>query len=118
MMRDFDYLIVDSLGGSPIYESVVTDKPILLYAGIENIVWDDKFVEKLKHRVICFFDETTYIQGLREFVADPEKYVQKSRIKRTDDLVQTYMPPVSSESFWSSVYQAFWGNGRQKAEKS
>jgi len=70
-MWDFDYLLVDSLGGSPLYESLVTDKPILLYAGIENLEWDRQYIEKLKRRVICFFDETTYINGIREFRCKP-----------------------------------------------
>src|SRR5205085_6213473 len=48
IMWDFDYLLVDSLGGSPLYESLVTDKPILLYAGIENLEWDRQYIEKLK----------------------------------------------------------------------
>lgn len=101
-----DYIITDSLGGSPIYEAVHTDRPILFYTGSENQAWDGDFLEKLTKRAICFFDSESYIKGLMEFVVNPEKYVSSSGIKISDDLVNEYMPGVSVHEFWRTIHDS------------
>ena len=103
-----DYLVVDSLGGSPIYESLTTDKPILLYAGIENQVWDEKYIEMLKQRVICFFDAKSYIEGVQRFVEDPKDYVLRSGIRIGSEIMDEYMPSVTKETFWSVIHESFF----------
>jgi len=102
-MWDADYLVVDSLGGSPIYEGLVTDKPILLYTGIENQEWDEAFLARLKESVVCFFDPRSYLDGLKEFVAAPEVYLRKAKLKPRTALVQDYLTPVSPRQFWASL---------------
>lgn len=103
-----DYLVVDSLGGSPLYESLATGKPILLYAGIENQEWDAQFLARLKESVVCFFDTQSYLKGVREFLSEPMAYIEKARLRPADTLVRDYLPPASPEKFWATVRTNFF----------
>ena len=51
-MSEADVLLVDSLGGSPVYEAMATDRPILLYAGMENQQWDPAMMAAQTRRAL------------------------------------------------------------------
>jgi hypothetical protein len=104
-----DYLIVDSLGGSPIYEAMTTDKPILAYIDNSNERWEPEFLKALKERVIGFSDPHSYTEGVHEFVLDPDEYLRRSGIKITDEFVDRYMPAVSADRMWETIRQKFFG---------
>lgn len=108
-MWQADYLVVDSLDGSPIYEALVTDKPILLYTGTALKEWDPDYIVALRQRAICFFDADSYVQGLHQFVKNPMTYVNESGVKVTDALTSKYMPPVDFDSFWRIIHNSLFG---------
>jgi CDP-glycerol glycerophosphotransferase (TagB/SpsB family) len=108
LMWGADYLILDSLNSSPIYEALMTDKPILFYPGIENQEWDENFLSKLSERAVCFFNEKSYLEGLKDFVVNPKRYIDKSGMNSFASVADEYMPKVSREKFWSIIYDSFF----------
>lgn len=107
-MGEADTLLVDSLNGSPIYEALATNKPILLYDAAEYRTWESGFLEKLARRVVCFFDDEDYGKGLREFVSDPDGFLARSGVGNGSGLVDEYMPPVSQGDFYARVGESLF----------
>jgi hypothetical protein len=102
-MEYADILIVDSLGGSPIYESLATEKPILLYGGIERQRWALPFLKRLEERVHCFWDAPSCLAGLRNFATDPESFLKRGAKTDGAGLFADYFSPVGKKTFWETV---------------
>jgi hypothetical protein len=110
-IQEADFLLVDSLGGSPVYESLLSDKPILIYTAIEHQVWDKEFLAQLQKRAICFQDDASYIAGLSAFLADPEAYLQKQGADiNNHEIVDHYINPVIPSIFWERTRAAVFQN--------
>jgi hypothetical protein len=96
-----DYLLVDSLGGSPIYEAMATERPILLYAGIENQSWDTGFLQAVQKRAACFWNSSSYFEGLNSFLKDPITFF--SSFEKNSHVLDNYLNPTSPRTFWDVV---------------
>ncbi len=108
-MGPADVLLVDYLGGSPIYEALVTHRPILLYTGIENQRWDPNFLKILSERVHCFHSAPAYLSGLQSFVSDPEGFLKRDTKTDGADLLERYIPAVNQKTFWRTVESEVYG---------
>lgn len=108
-MGQFDCLLTDSLGGSPIYEALATQKPILLYGGGESQTRDPHFLQKLKKRVVCYFDEVAYFKGLEHFLSDPEGFIATDGVEETNtEVLNEFLPSTTPEDFWWKVRRTFF----------
>ena len=106
-MWDADYLMVDALGGSPAYEALATDKPILLYTdGPQQ--WDERFMMALRRRAMVFEGGKAYVDGVRQFLTAPARFVAASGTTADDDVVNTYMPPVTDRQLWHTIHETMF----------
>lgn len=102
-MWSADYLVIDSLGGSPLYEALATDRPIVCYTAIEHQEWNEEFLKALRKRVVCCGDASSYLQLLRRFVQDPDGVLSATGVQRTSELRERYLPPVEAKPFWATI---------------
>lgn len=107
-MTDVDALVVDSLGGSPFYEAIATNKPIVLYPAAENQEWDPDFISMVRRRALCFWDGPSYLDGLKRFLDHPEDTLSNAGVRIDDALRSAYFPPATVAHLWSCIDRAFW----------
>jgi hypothetical protein len=109
-VRAADCVVVDSLCGAAAYEVLASGKPAVVYAGIEDQSWDERFVDDVKRRAACYFDAASYIEGLRRFAADPASFGAPGG-GDSDGFVRKYLNPVEPREFWASAAGAVFGPG-------
>ena len=102
-LPEADYIVVDCLGSSTIYEALTTDKPILCYAAAELQEWDPEFMTALRRRVVCCEDAHSYLACIDRLAADPAGFFAAEQRTRSDELLQMVAPPTREEDFWKIV---------------
>jgi hypothetical protein len=103
LLPEADYIVVDCLGSSTIYEALTTDKPILCYAAAELQEWDSEFMAVLRRRVVCCEDARSYLACIERLAADPARFFAAEQRTRSDEMLQMVAPPVPEEDFWKIV---------------
>ena len=102
-LPEADYIVVDCLTSSTIYEALTTDKPILCYAAAELQEWDPEFMAALRARVVCCEDARSYLACIDRLAADPAGFFAAEQRTRSDELLQMVAPPTPEEDFWKIV---------------
>jgi len=102
-LPEADYIVVDCLGSSTIYEALTTDKPILCYAAAELQEWDAEFMTALRRRVVCCEDAQSYLACIDRLAADPAGFFASEPRTCSDELLQMVVPPAAEEDFWKIV---------------
>jgi hypothetical protein len=102
-LPEADYIVVECLGSSTLYEALTTDKPILCYAAAELQEWDPEFMTALRRRVVCCEDAHSYLACIDRLAADPAAFFAAEQRTRSDELLQMVAPPTPEEDFWKIV---------------
>jgi hypothetical protein len=102
-LPEADYIVVDCLSSSTIYEALTTDKPILCYAAAELQEWDPEFMAALRRRVVCCENAQSYLACIGRLAADPAAFFAAEPRTRSDEVLQMVAPPATEEDFWKIV---------------
>src|SRR5262249_26328622 len=102
-LGEAEYIVVDSLGGSPIYEALTTDKPILCYTATELQEWDAPFMAALRRRVGCCEDAPRYRACVDRLASNPAGFFATEERTRSDEVLQMVAPPTPEQDFWKIV---------------
>lgn len=100
-MSEADVLLVDSLGGSPVYEAMATDRPILLYAGMENQQWDPAMLAALERRARVARDRADYLRAVDALVRNPAAV--GGDVPPDGEFRERFLTPAAPGAFWETV---------------
>jgi|GEM_PF-3563544 len=103
LMAGFDCLLVDGLHSSPIYEALLTDKPILVFAGLPLDEWDETFLTYVHLSTVCSFSRTEHLLRLKSFLEGSFNSFSTVNISARKEMVQKYLRPESKKNIWKMI---------------
>ena len=99
-----DYLVIDSLGGSPIFEALTSKLPILCHLYSQNLEWDEPVLKALKKRAVCCGDNESFLSELSDMLKCPKSYFEKkSADVNSVELLEMVVNPRTGENIWQTI---------------
>lgn len=103
LAQDADVIVADSLLGSPPYEAMVTDCPVIIYTGGPRYEFDPQFLVDMSERCTVCETPDDMLQTVRDMLGDVDGFIGRSHAKITSGGTAKYYREQDAGIFWQTV---------------